>query len=85
MKPILKNFSGSGVLKFQIRPEVKDGWISIWMYVKTPFINEWTMVDNCGTFYNKEKDDYNQCLTEALLRAEEKWGLKLIDEELNVA
>ncbi|UII80051.1 hypothetical protein [Flagellimonas sp. CMM7] len=85
MKPILKNFSGSGVFKYQIRPEMKPNIVSLNMYVYTPFNENYVFIDNAIGLYNSEVESSSEGLKKALNKAEDKWGLKLTKSDLQVA
>lgn len=85
MKPILKNFSGSGVFEYQIRPEMKQNLVTLNMYIKTPFNTDHTFLDNAIGMYDDETEKSADGLRRALENAEKKWGLKLLKSDLQVA
>lgn len=85
MKPILKNFSGSGVFEYQIRYEFEQNMVKLHMYIKTPFNKNWEFHDNAVGLFDSEVDSSSVGLTKALKMAEEKWGLKLTKSEMQVA
>lgn len=86
MKPILKNFSGSGVFQYQIRPEIKPNLVELNMNVLTPFMDGYTHIDTIiGLFDSESGESSANGFERAFKKAEDKWKLKLIKADLEVA
>lgn len=85
MKPILKNFSGSGVFSYQIRYEIQGCMVALSMYIKTPFTKNYEYHDNAVGLFDSETESSKVGIQKALENAEEKWGLKLMEANLEVA
>ncbi len=85
MKPILKNFSGSGVFSYQIRYEIKGCAVCLRMFIKTPFNENYEFLDNAVGLFDGEQENTKDGIRKALENAEKKWGLKLMEPKMEVA
>ncbi|MBO0323496.1 hypothetical protein J0X14_14400 [Muricauda sp. CAU 1633] len=81
MKPILKNFSGSGRFEYRIHPTIGKNFVSLDMYIKTPFTEDFVFLNGVsGDFKEGQKSSIG--LEKALKLTEDKWGLNLIKADL---
>lgn len=85
MKPNLKNFTGDITLRYRIAEESKvnehNTQVNLYYETLNPITGEW----DCMDASHGMASSYAKAMTQALQRAEKKWGISLIKENLKTA